>query len=213
MKGIPALLSLAALALIPLLGCERKAALDIGEFKEGQYRNDYFNLTVPLPEGWSAQDDETRKGVMQKGIAMAAGDDKNLGAMLRAGEINSMNMFLFSRHPLGTPTYFNQNITGIAENIKLYAGGIKEGRDYFFHLKQAMNLGRITMSFADSIGTYTIGGREFDVLGASMDVGTRSIGQKYYCTIINGFAVVFILSFGNPEQEADLIKLLGTIRM
>lgn len=199
-------------ALFIVLGCNRNAEVDIGELKDNQYENTFFGMTIPLPPDWSAQDDETRKKVMMQGASLIAGDDKNLAALLKTGQLNTINMFHFTRYPLGTPSDFNQNVSCLAENIKLYSGGVKNGKDYFFHLKKMLNQGKLSLKIGDNDSAASIGGRSFDILDVDIDIGNRTVGQRYFCSIMKDYAVVFIISFGNPDQKAELLKVLETVR-
>ena len=66
--------------------------IGFGSLENGVYKNEYFGMTVTLPEGWYALDDEARKAVMQKGEKMVAGRDKNLQAAIEATELTTVNL-------------------------------------------------------------------------------------------------------------------------
>lgn len=194
------------------MGCGQKAAneIDYGVVKDSVYQNEYFGLAVGLPPDWSVQDQVARQKLMDMGGKMAAGDDKNLKAALKASEMTTVNLFAAFKHPVGSPVLCNPNIMCLAERVR-HMPGIKRGKDYLFHSKRMLESSQMQVSFPSEMTTETIGGLEFGVLHTEMSMAGMTIRQKYYAAIMEGYAMVFIVSFTTDEEESSLQDILATV--
>lgn len=203
-------LLLATMAFSP--GCGRKAVdeIDFGNVSNSVYQNKYFGLTVALPAGWSVQDQTTRQRLMELGGEMVAGDDKNLKAAVKTSEMTTVSLFAAFKHPVGTPVPYNPNIMCLAERVR-HMPGMKKGGDYLFHAKRLLQSSQIQVSFPKEISTETIGGQQFGVMHIETSMAGMTIRQKYYAAITKGYALAFIVTFTNDEEESSLNNILKTV--
>ncbi len=204
------LLLIAALALSA--GCKRKAAdeVDFGAVKDSVYQNKYFGLTVALPPEWSVQDQEARRRMMDMGTQVLAGDDKNLKAAIKASEMTTVSLFTAFKHPVGTPVPYNPSIVCLAERVR-HMPGIKRGKDYLFHSKRVLESSQMAVSFPKGMSAETLGGRPFDIMHVELSAGGMTVQQKYYATVMKGYALAFIVSFTTDEEKAPLDKILDSV--
>ena len=201
--------SIFTLCVLLLAGCGKKASdeIDYGAVKDSVYHNEYFGLNLALPSGWSVQGQEMRQRVAAAGLKMAAGDDKTFRAVLKASEQQSVYLLMAFQHPPGSSVAFNPSIICVAERVR-DVPGIVRGRDYLFHLKKLMESSQVKLQFPKDISTEKFNGIDFDVMHVSMTVGPSTVQQKYYATIMRGYALGFIVSFTTSEQESVLQKAL-----
>ncbi|MBA3036197.1 MAG: hypothetical protein FP814_06850 [Desulfobacterium sp.] len=192
-----------------LLGCENnsKKAIDFGKYESGVYTNSYFKLKVTIPEAWYVMDDETRFEFMKKSGKIIAGKDKNLNAALEAADLDSLNLLFASEQPPGSSTNSNPNLILMAEKVK-HLPGIVRGKDYHFHTKKMLEASAVKVSYPKEIYEEQIDGINFDVLEIQIDMGTNTIRQKQYATIMNGYALLFGLTY---TDDNGLQKLDGII--
>ncbi len=195
-----------------LLGCGKKASdeIDFGTFNKSVYSNQYFGLSVTVPDGWSVQDREAQARLTKAGSAAVAGDDKNLKAVLKASELHMVQLLTVFQHPLGTPVTFNPSFMGMAEMVRQLPG-IQRGKDYQFQMKQTLASSQMKVSFPKETYTERIGGVDFDVMETQMGVRGIVVKQRYYSTIKKGYALSFVTSFTTDEEEASLKKALATV--
>jgi len=186
---------------------------DIGEIKDGSYINNYFNLKVPVPAKFTALDEKKRMQLMAQGANIIAGDDSNLKKMLEASKLNSINLFSFSRYPLGKPVAFNHSIICIAENIELYKDGIKSGKDYFYHVKKILNRGKLKYNFGNTFTPKQIGECQFESTNLQTKFGNLVIKQKYYLYIYKDYVISIVITFGDDQQRKELEGILDTIEI
>jgi hypothetical protein len=200
-----------ALAVL-FIGCGKKASdeIDFGTFNNSVYKNNYFGLTVTVPADWSIQDQEAQRRIMKLGGNMLAGEDKNLKSLMKAGELKTVSLFATFKYPMGTPVAFNPSIMALAEKVGQLPG-IKRGKDYLFFVRQTLESGQVQVSFPKDIYTERLGGVDFDVMESEISIRRITVKQKYYAALMKGYALSFIVSFTNDEEESSDQKILNTV--
>ncbi len=212
MKNGRLILVLFVVSMPLLTGCQRKAVdeVGLGSLEGSVYTNKYFGLTVTLPAGWSNQDQKSLRELTDLGGQVVAGDDKNLKAIVKTAETTTVNLFGSFRHPMGAPVPFNPSVMCLAERTR-HLPGIKKGRDYLYHLKKLIESSQMKISFAEEISTETLGGQDFDVLQTEMSTVGVTVYQKYFVTVLKGYALMFVVSYTTDEEGAELQEVLKSI--
>jgi len=201
----------AALAL-SIGGCDRKPAgkIDFGAVEGSVYTNRYLGVKIPVPQGWSVQDNEAKKAILESGKQMTAGKDASLRAAMEASELNSVPLLMIFKFPVGSAVDFNPSFSSVAEKVSRMPG-ITRGSDYLFHVKKALQQAQIKYTFADAIRTEMIGGLSFDVLDATMSAGSVVVYQKYYAAIMKGYALTLIVTYSASDDLKELQSVLSSI--
>lgn len=209
MRNRTAQFQIITIGALLLAGCGKKASdeVDFGAVKNSIYQNEYFGLHLPLPSEWSVQDQEMRQRLTETGTKMLAGKDKGIEAVLKASEPQTVNLLAVFKHPAGTPVAFNPSIMCVAERVRDLPG-IKRGKDYLFHAKKLMESGQMRFEFPKEISTERLDGVDFDVMHVSMTLGASTVQQKYYASIMKGYALIFIVSFTTANEESVLQDVL-----
>jgi hypothetical protein len=193
-------------------GCSKNASeeVDFGTIENSVYKNKYFGLTISIPAEWSIQDQESLQRIMKTGTEVVAGEDKNLKAVIKAAELQTVNLFFAFKHPLGTPVAFNPSIACVAERISQMPG-IKRGKDYHFHARKLFESSQMDVSFPRDISTDKLGDVDFDIMYVQMELPGNTVQQEYYATVMKGYALTFVVSFTNEEDKAVLGEVLNSI--
>ena len=213
MKSKHTTVTLYALFIILLfVGCENTPdnSVDLGKYESGVYTNTYFKLKVTVPEPWYVMDDETRIEFMKKSYKVVAGKDENLNAVFEAAELNNLNLLTASQHPPGAPVSSNPSLILIAEKVK-HLPGIVRGKDYHFHTKKLMESSALKVSYPVEIYEEQIDDIPFDVLEIQIVMGTNTIRQKHYSTIMNGYALLFGLTYTDDEGLDKLNEIISAV--
>ena len=193
-------------------GCGKaQEEIDFGIFNHSIYTNRYFGMTVAIPADWSIQDQEAQRRLMKLGGNIVAGDDKNMKSLLKASELQSVNLFAAFQYPVGTPVTFNPSVLAMAEKVRELPG-IKTGKDYLFSVRRIMELAQIQVLFPKDVYTEHLAGTNFDVMETTISVHGITVRQKYYATIEKGYALSFVISFEDDQQLSDDQKILNTVR-
>lgn len=195
---------LAVLALpFLLIGCDKEADKEIGygTIDDGVYTNDYFDLSIAVPEDWSVQSRAAQQALMDTGTGLIAGDDENLKSVLTESQKQTVNMFAFFKHEQGAPVEFNPSLIAVAERVSGMPG-IKKGSDYLFHVRKLLKGSQMTYEFPNDVYSQDLSGVLFDVMPTQLIIGDMTIHQQHYATRMDDYILGLILSYSS-ESELD----------
>lgn len=209
------------LFLVPLIGlavancvsgCQRRASdeVDFGGITNSVYHNVYFGMGVAIPADWSVQDQTAQRELEATGSKMLYGNDQNKQAALKASELRVVNMFAVFKYPVGSPVPFNPSIIAMAEDVRPYPG-TKTGEDYLYHVKTQLTSGQMHVEFPKPDYHAQLGGMDFDVMPSELIIGKTTVKQKYYVTIMKGYALSLIASYTTDAEDASLQKILDSV--
>lgn len=198
---------------LTLTACDNKPpeTIEYGVLKEGLYTNKYFNMSIQLPQDWAIQSKAAQKQIMESGMEMVTGDNKNLKQALKANEQQSLNLFAVFKHKLGTPVRFNPSIIAVAEKVS-HTPGIERGADYNFHVKNLLKSGKLPYQFTDETYTQDISGISFDIMPATITTNEIEVSQKYFSARIKDYVLGFVISYTTPAEENSLNDIIATMQ-
>lgn len=176
------------------------------------YENKVFSFSVVKPTGWFAQDIKDLIITQKKGGELAAGNDKNMKAIMVASMNSSLPLFGFYKLAPGTPAKSNPNISGVAERIEGLPG-IKTGCDYLFHVKNLMTQSQVNIIFEDKCQSKIINGKEFGYYDASASFGNIKIKQRYLSCIQAQHAIAIVQTSFNEESLEILDGVVNSIQV
>src|SRR5437868_5149235 len=81
-------------------GCEKRASdeIDFGGFENSVYTNSYFGMSIDIPADWTIQDQESQRRMTKLGEKMVAGDDRKLQGIMKASDLQTVNLFVVSKY-------------------------------------------------------------------------------------------------------------------
>ena len=201
----------ASIALL-VLGCEKRVPteIDYGQIDNRLYRNDYFNMTVKIPENWVVQSQATQKDLMNLGKELIAGEDEGLKNILKLSEQNQINLFVFLKYEMGSPVPFNPSIASLADKVAQYPG-IKRGSDYLYHVKNSLKASPMNFDFPDDIYTRPVSNISFDIMPAILTIGEKTVKQEYYAARIKDYVLGMVLTYTSEEELAELLEIVNNI--
>lgn len=194
---------------------ENKAASEVGygSLSGHTYSNDYFGLTVSIPEDWYIQsreeaDELTRIG---KAAVLGTGADPNFKAAAEAPQTTSIQLLSTFRHPPGTPGVFNSSVMIMAERVK-HLPGIRTGAEFCAQLKQGLGMTALKSDSDNVESGLKIGSLDAYYLPARMKVGTTIVHQRYYATRHKDYVLVLIVSYTTDEELKAAETILANIK-
>lgn len=215
-KRILAMVLLMSLIFTIFTGCSSKAKVEkvisLGVMEGNNYSNDYFGLSLTLPDDWYIATQEEIALITDIGKELIVGDDEEKNQQFDLSMEQTINMVFSFKYPLDYIDGFNPNFMVMAENLNLIAGlTIKNGADYLAIMEDIMGSTGMPYVFND-VYTEKIGGKEFHVLESGLILGYMNVNQKIYATIMDGYALVFSISFETEEDEEEAGNILKTIK-
>ncbi len=185
--------------------------IGFGSVEDSVYHNEFFGLSIDVPEEWNIQNQETLKQLTKQSSEIVAGDDKNLKAVIDAAELQTVQLLAAFKYPVGKPVPFNPNILCIAERVSTLPG-IERGNDYHFHTKRLLESSDVIVSFPEENSTVQLGGMDFDVMTIHINVAGTTVRQKQFAAIIKGYALVINVSYSTDDEESEVEAVLDTVR-
>lgn len=186
------------------------AEIGYGELADNAYTNDYFGVTVPVPEDWHAQDRKAIEEMEKAGGDVIAGDDASLRASMEAAEQNTLTLLSVFEQPMGAPVDFNPSVNIIAEKVSQFPG-IKTGDDYIFHSKKLLEQAAIPYTFPKPNYDEEVGGTTFRVLECKARMQGMDLTQRFYATRIKDYMFVIVVSHIDDAQAKSLNDILAGV--
>jgi len=197
---------LAMLVLVFVTACGGKEKVDLGKVENGTYKNEYFGMSFQVPQGWNVQDEATMKQVNEAGKEIIAGDDKSKQKQLDLAELKVLNLAMVSKFPLGTEL----NPTVISNAEKVNKSQVKTSKEYLEATKKMVIATQVPYQFKE-ITSVKVGGKDFDVLEANLSLEGVNLTQKFYCTLMNGYALNLITAYADDETKAETDKIIESV--
>jgi hypothetical protein len=187
--------------IAPLSKAQQAPTPDYGSLYNGVYSNSFFGFSVRYPKGWVVHGDATNRHLREFGKERAVGTGA-LPAELAEVMLKSTYQLLTTfQYALGTPNIeVNPSFIVVAENVS-HAPAIVDGRDYLLYVRPLM-IKQGFESIREEPIQLVLAGRKFFRQDSRMQVGGMTIQQAIIITVINGYALAFILT-GNEQQSID----------
>ena len=182
MKTMKVIFSI-VLCTITLLSCGREipSDFDYGTIENNTYTNNFFGLTMQIPDGWFVQDEETQKQLTQEGLAEI--DNDKLREAVKAAEITSADLLMASQFDIATHTdrtTLNSNFTIVAENLGVAAVTVNDGNAYLEASKKQFSVNNFPIEINGDTKSMDIDGKTFHYFdGISTMQGQKSINGTW----------------------------------
>ncbi|TYQ18054.1 UNVERIFIED_CONTAM: hypothetical protein Cloal_0458 [Acetivibrio alkalicellulosi] len=200
-----------SIALITGCGLSPSSKIDLGSMDGTKYTNNYFGMSIEVPEEWVVQSEEEKMELMKLGIELSAGDNEEFKKMLEKGAFQTVYLLSVFKHDVGTVEQFNPSFSCYAENLSLIKG-VKNSKDYIEQMKKGLKEAQIPYEISDTILSEKVGGKNFDVLETTIDFMGFEITQRYYFKDEKGYILCFITTYTNNDEKRELEKILKTVK-
>ena len=211
----PQIALLAAFLAIGVLACgdeEAPVATDSSVVSEGTYTNEYFGLTLSIPDGWFVASRDTQQSMSELGKKLVAGDDATLEAVVEQSQKNTFQLLTVSEFEVGAAVDFNPTLILVAERVS-HMPGVKSGRDYLFHARKLLLRSQLPYELIKDTFPTQLGGREWYRADYIVNNPQMPVEQSYFATKHDDFVLVVILSASTKEQMVALERIADSITM
>ena len=187
------------------------AAPDRGSLDGGAYTNDFFGLTLKLPEGWKVHGEAVRERNREAGRKLFDAKDPAARARLEKGVGNTLNLLTAYQYPVGAAVHFNPAFLCAAEKIPEAAAAATDA-DYMAVLKQTFQYSQAPITVDRDVYTEQVGGLPFSVIDITTKFPDAVGRQRYYAHIRRGYALTLVLTYLTDEQLRTLDGVVRSVR-
>jgi hypothetical protein len=183
--------------------------IDLGKSEGNVYKNEYFNMTINIPDKWIVATDDEKNALIQKGKQVIASDDKNKQKQVDYSLEKTVYLLVTSEKGLSVNDTSNPSFMALAEKLSLMQGVvISDGKGYLEQVKKGLQgVTQIPYKFDKEIYTVKAGNKDFYVLETTVSNGSVKLVQKYYAAKIGDY----VLSFIGTSYDDDQAKKLDTV--
>ncbi|HEY9060067.1 MAG TPA: hypothetical protein VIO64_06130 [Pseudobacteroides sp.] len=187
--------------------------LDLGKNEGDTYKNEFFGLSMKLPKDWKVSSDEEKQKVLNAGKEAIAGDDKSKQTQLDLADLKSVYLLMVSKIGMTNQSYDNGNLMIMAEKLSLLQG-VNKGSQYLEYVKKGLKElnGQMPYKLDKDVYEEKIGGKVFSVLETVIESPDIKLTQKYYACVLKGYALVFITTSTNNENDKIIKGMLDSVK-
>ncbi|MGN7359067.1 hypothetical protein ACTHPF_17355 [Paenibacillus sp. SAF-054] len=181
---------------------------DEGYLKDGVYTNEYFGMTVQMPQGWEVQGPGELEDVMETGKEIIADGDEDKQKALDKAELKVLNFFLASKSATDSQQ-MNPNVISNAEKVSKLQ--VRTAKQYLEASQTMLKQSNLPYEF-DDIKSANVGGKEFQMMQATLQGDGVTVTQRYYSTLTDGYALNIITTFFDEASEAETEKMIQSVK-
>jgi hypothetical protein len=213
-RSVWAVLLAGLLVAAAFQGCSKKR-FDYGKLQGSVYTNEFFNMQLTIPSQWVALDEEGKKRA-HAGEPTIKPDDPWTERETKTTGDRALRLLRISKLVWGT-TPINSSFMCVAAAISA-ASGVTRGEQYLALIYATLKSNAFQTSNGVSIrwvqGSHAvvIGGVEFSAMSAAVKVGSMEVPQTYYAYVTQGYALVFITTSFNDQDQVTLEGILRSVK-
>lgn len=187
------------------------APIDPGRLEGSRYVNDFFGVSLSVPEGWAVQDSSRRRAMVEKGRELAESSaDERKRAAIEAGLTRVTVLVSAYKYPPNAPAPgFNANFTFLAERIPTAV--VKTGADYFDLMLRTVQGSQMKMEPTGAGYTVKAGGREFYVRDVRVTYPWGVAAERFSVTLAKNYALVIGYVYMDQEDVKTFDELMRSV--
>jgi hypothetical protein len=183
--------------------------LDPGQLDGVNYTNNYFGLTLSVPQTWTVVSAQRAKTVTDEELSKLVTADQKKKDQIDDSVQRSVILMSLTKVPAGEPD--NASFMLIAERLPLPS--VKTGVDVIQTMKNAFKDTNFTIEFQGETQTERIGGADFAIARIKNTSPAGTFLQKVYVTTKNGYALELFYTYLNEADLAALDSIVATVRV
>ena len=113
-------------------------------------------MEVSFNPNWIVQDKQAMNNLIERGKDVVTDDNDNLKSIVKASQVNTAYLLAVFKYEVGAAVEYNPSFMLVAENTK-NCPGIKNGKDYLFHVKKLLEQPQMSYSFEKEVFEQKIG--------------------------------------------------------
>lgn len=198
---------------IPLLivaACtQTPSSPDEGKIDGRIYRNEYYGLSLEIPEPWIIHNEKEKASLSEAGKDQLEEVDSTLARKVDSAQEKVLQLLSVFQNKVGSSDDFNPSFIVMSERLPGELEAMNEPA-YLQVTKKQLEQTGLYQTFEQLTEPVAIDGENFFMLRVSSrqrDV----VNQEFYARIKNGYALIIILSYTDATQKENLHELLRSI--
>ncbi len=187
----------------------KKMPFDFGEIVQQEYKNNYFKFKMDIPSDWDAQADGALEWRIKNNyFDPETNEVEEVDADVRDVE-DALLLVLVeqARDSFNLPG----SVTIFAESL-WYNEDVKSGEDYLkYSTEEIIQMGNFTI-LSEAYQEINLGGENFYMMDAQLDVDGRIIYQSFLSTTKQKFGLSAILTYAHPSLKQKMLEIMKTIK-
>ena len=192
--------------------------LDRGTLEGTVYTNRFFNFRFEFPSYWESLDTALMRSLIFDAadeLVSADANNQRYSAAMRESLNRSTVLFAIAHAETGARGG-TSIIACIAERLPPVTP-IRNERDFVQAIRnfnRRLSTGDSTnrIEFSDTSGQMTLGGKRFEYIDAIVTHNGETSRERYYVTLIRGYALYFISSYQTETQLEAIEEILSRMR-
>lgn len=184
---------------------------DVGRLEGVNYVNDFFGLSLAVPQDWIFVGGAQRNAVMDESVKLLKSEDARRQQQLEASVRRSTILLGLTKLPPGSTESFNASFMLVAERVPTAV--MKSGADVIRAMEEGLKSTPIKAEFQGPIGTERINGADFGVATVRTTMPHGVYMQKFYVTVRKGFALQFVYTYFDEADVPTFEALIKSISL
>lgn len=181
-----------------------------GVYENGKYINKFLGFTLEIPESWYVYNEDELKKVMGE-LERDESFNENGREIIKKGKVRSADLFMAQlNNPYTFDAIINPSFVINTERID-DVEPIQDAEDYMRLARRNMQAMVNEPVIFQEAARVELSGNEFD----RHTIENVEYGYKYkttqFCEIMNGYAVIFTLSYANEIDRKELVRCLSSL--
>lgn len=183
---------------------------DTGRLDGARYVNDFFGFFVEVPQDWVLMDAFTRGDIKRRAKEIIGTEGSEKQEQINASIERTTILFGVSKFPPGSTQPFNASFSLIAERVP--SAVMRNGADVLRAMQRTFRDARLDVEFQDGIRETKMGGADFAVATARVNIPAGSFMQRHYITVRKSFALQFTYTYLDESDLATFDEIMRTVK-
>jgi hypothetical protein len=189
--------------------------IDPGRLEGGKYVNDFFGISLSLPQNWVVHGETVKNAIMKTSREVVEAEaNARTKAELESSLARSTFLFIITKYGPGQQNVaFNAYASLGVERVPTAI--VKTGSDYFDQMRSLMHLSAMKVEQQGPVRSANYGGVKFYVidLKVTLQQGEKGVAaERLYATVMRGYALVFTFGYLDEDDLKTFDGIMNSVK-
>lgn len=183
--------------------------LDLGRLDGVNYVNEFFGLSLAVPQDWVVIGGPQRGAIMDETKKLLTADDARKQRMLDASVQRSTILLSLTKLPVGSTEGFNASFMLVAERVPTALVG--DAATVIRSMEEGFKGTAFKVEFQGPIRTLRVGGADFATVTTRTTAPQGVFMQKFYVTLKKGYALQLVYTYLDESDVATFEAMVKSL--